>query len=267
MLDRRRLDQRAYGVGKALEALGAGPAHPGDGGGHQPDAEQIGHRLGQPILRPVRRSAGRTAPVPSRPREIEPVSGVRSDRSGTCAPGVQSGAAVRAGRTPGGRCNRSTAPPSAPIRSRHRCRGRGRPCGPARPPDAASRPCALSAHPAACPTPRADCASASPAWACSAHRWTAACHCSNCSTHRRSSSTTRTINTLTVSRSAAVSARSRAFSSANVARSVAALASRSVGVSSAGGMDRLTHMPSPASTGFFHRPTWAVTKKSSEPQQ
>jgi hypothetical protein len=50
VLDRRGLDQRAYGVGEPLGAPGAGPAHPGDGRSHQPDAEQVGHRLGQPVL-------------------------------------------------------------------------------------------------------------------------------------------------------------------------------------------------------------------------
>ena len=50
MLDRRRLDQGAHRAGKVLVALGAAPAHAGDGGGHQLDAEQVGHRLGQPVL-------------------------------------------------------------------------------------------------------------------------------------------------------------------------------------------------------------------------
>jgi hypothetical protein len=50
VLDRRRLHQCAHRAGKVLEALGAAPAHPGDGGGHQLHAEQVGHRLGQPVL-------------------------------------------------------------------------------------------------------------------------------------------------------------------------------------------------------------------------
>ena len=50
VLNRRRLDQGAHRAGKVLVALGAAPAHPGDGGGHQRDAEQGGHGLGQPVL-------------------------------------------------------------------------------------------------------------------------------------------------------------------------------------------------------------------------
>ena len=37
-------------AGHKVSRHGAGPAHPGDGGGDRPDAEQIGHQFGQTIL-------------------------------------------------------------------------------------------------------------------------------------------------------------------------------------------------------------------------
>ena len=58
-------------------------------------------------------------------------------------------------------------------------------------------------------------------------------------------------NTAMVSWSAAFSVRSRAFSSASAAGVAASWEGAVRGASSAGVMDRLTHMPSPASTGFL----------------
>src|SRR3954464_8329709 len=67
---------------------------------------------------------------------------------------------------------------------------------------------------------------------------------------RRSNSATRPSNTAMVSWSAAFAARSRAFSSASATGVAASWEGAVRGASSAGVMDRLTHMPSPASTAF-----------------
>ena len=50
MLDRRRRDQLAHGIGEARVACGAIAADPRDGRRHQSDAEQISHQSGQTLL-------------------------------------------------------------------------------------------------------------------------------------------------------------------------------------------------------------------------
>jgi hypothetical protein len=50
VLDRRTGYQVVHRGDEILQPGGAGPAHPDDGGGDQPDAEQIGHQFGQTIL-------------------------------------------------------------------------------------------------------------------------------------------------------------------------------------------------------------------------
>jgi hypothetical protein len=68
---------------------------------------------------------------------------------------------------------------------------------------------------------------------------------------RRSNSATRASNTAMVSWSAAFSARSCPFSSASAVRVAASWEGAVRAASSAGVMDRLTHMPRPASTSFL----------------
>src|SRR5688572_11374417 len=84
---------------------------------------------------------------------------------------------------------------------------------------------------------------------------------------RRSNSATRASNMATVSWSIVFSARRRPRSSKPATGTAAASGARVVrAASSTRVMDRVTHMASPAATGFLERPTWAVTENPSFPR-
>jgi hypothetical protein len=261
VLDRRGLDPRAYGVGEPLGAPGAGPAHPGDGRGHQPDAEQVGHRLGQPVLgqklvvqqvdhdrqeaRAIlhrgRDPLGKQRPgFPAAPAAAAAIRPMLGDDQRLRLGQIEhlARAAPRGHR---GR-QRQTAGPTGlgvvidgDVRSGDLAQGLTFFCPPGGLPDGSRR---LRVRGSRCGL-------------CSPSLDGGLPLLELFSPSRRSNSATRASNTAMVSWSAAFSVRSRAFSSASAAGVATSSEGAVRGVSSAGVMDRLTHMPSPASTGFL----------------
>ena len=191
VLDRGRGHVVAHRLGEALEAFGTVLADPGDGGGGQMHAEQIGHQRGQTLLRQQlvvqqiehegSRSACRTAPARSPNRGRPPVSVTAAGRAAAAMrtvlgddqrlrfgqvehlPGDVAGG-HRLGQR---RATRGTGSPDS-GRSPHRASRSG----------AASRPDGPSAHRASCRRVAAGCWSAA---ASSVRRWMAACRCCCCS--------------------------------------------------------------------------------------